>query len=141
MIKWGEVELSKASSPEITVHGISVGSLRYTKAALALMIRRREEQRAEKALAGWSNTTLRSLDDAIEGIRKLADIIAQEPSEVLWEVMPKEPSAGQPGTHTSEDKEALARPLAEGLRARGLKVWFDEFTLTAPERAGWTGCS
>ena len=89
MIKWGEVELSKASSPEITVHGISVGSLRYTKAALALMIRRREEQRAEKALAGWSNTTLRSLDDAIEGIRKLADIIAQEPSEVLGRLCPK----------------------------------------------------
>ena len=33
-------------------------------------------------------------------------------------------------SHASEDKEALARPLAEGLRARGLKVWFDEFTLT-----------
>ena len=33
-------------------------------------------------------------------------------------------------SHASEDKEALARPLAEGLRARGLKVWFDEFTFT-----------
>jgi adenylate cyclase len=32
-------------------------------------------------------------------------------------------------SHASEDKEAFARPLAEGLRAKGLRVWFDEFTL------------
>jgi hypothetical protein len=32
-------------------------------------------------------------------------------------------------SHASEDKESFARPLAEALRARGLKVWFDEFTL------------
>lgn len=31
--------------------------------------------------------------------------------------------------HTSEDKDAIARPLAEALRGRGLAVWFDEFEL------------
>jgi hypothetical protein len=31
--------------------------------------------------------------------------------------------------HASEDKEAIARPLAEALQKRGLRVWYDEFTL------------
>ena len=32
-------------------------------------------------------------------------------------------------SHASEDKEAVARPLAEKLRQLGLRVWFDEFEL------------
>lgn len=32
-------------------------------------------------------------------------------------------------SHASEDKDAIARPLAEELRSRGLKVWYDEFEL------------
>jgi len=32
--------------------------------------------------------------------------------------------------HASEDKDAVARPLAEALREAGLSVWYDEFTLT-----------
>ncbi len=32
-------------------------------------------------------------------------------------------------SHASEDKEQFARPLAQGLKDRGLRVWFDEFTL------------
>ena len=31
--------------------------------------------------------------------------------------------------HSSEDKDEIARPLAEALRSRNLKVWYDEFTL------------
>lgn len=33
-------------------------------------------------------------------------------------------------SHASEDKRELARPLAELLTDRGLKVWYDEMTLT-----------
>ncbi|WP_420643065.1 toll/interleukin-1 receptor domain-containing protein [Candidatus Leptofilum sp.] len=33
-------------------------------------------------------------------------------------------------SHASEDKEAIARPLAMALSDAGLKVWFDEFTLS-----------
>jgi TIR domain len=33
-------------------------------------------------------------------------------------------------SHASEDKDDIARPLAEALRARGLRVWYDEFSLT-----------
>lgn len=32
-------------------------------------------------------------------------------------------------SHASEDKEKIARPLAEELRKRGLSVWYDEFTI------------
>ena len=31
--------------------------------------------------------------------------------------------------HASEDKDEVARPLAEALRERGLKVWYDEYVL------------
>jgi len=33
-------------------------------------------------------------------------------------------------SHAGEDKNAIARPLAEALRAKGLRVWYDEFSLT-----------
>ena len=33
-------------------------------------------------------------------------------------------------SHASEDKDAIARPLCNLLQERGLKIWFDEFTLT-----------
>ena len=32
-------------------------------------------------------------------------------------------------SHASEDKDGLVRQLAEALRAKGAKVWYDEFTL------------
>ncbi len=32
-------------------------------------------------------------------------------------------------SHASEDKDAVARPLAEELRGRGLNVWYDEYEL------------
>lgn len=32
-------------------------------------------------------------------------------------------------SHASEDKDAIARPLAEELRRRGMDVWFDELSL------------
>lgn len=37
-------------------------------------------------------------------------------------------------SHAAEDKAALARPLAEELRSRGLKVWFDEYVLKVGDR-------
>lgn len=33
-------------------------------------------------------------------------------------------------SHASEDKESFVRPLAHFLRELGLKVWYDEFTLS-----------
>jgi len=39
-------------------------------------------------------------------------------------------------SHASEDKDAIARPLAEELRGRGHSVWFDEFELTLGNSLG-----
>lgn len=143
MIEWGENELSNAGLDEIEVVGISVGSMRYIKAALMLEIRTREKVKLEKSREGWPDAALKSLDDGIDRIRKIAGIVGEyEPNEVLWEVLRKEklPSNQQPAitsdrwdvfiSHASEDKEEFVRPLAERLHANGLSVWFDEFTLT-----------
>lgn len=32
-------------------------------------------------------------------------------------------------SHASEDKDAIAKPLADALRAKGLEVWYDDFAL------------
>ena len=141
MIEWGDKRLAHAETREVVVEGISVGSLCYAKAGLTLMIRQREEDRAEKVGQGWPDAALRSLDEGIERIRKIANIIEYEPSDVLWEVIPREARLTEQERgattewdaficHASEDKEDFVRALAEGLRARGLKVWYDEFTLT-----------
>jgi len=37
-------------------------------------------------------------------------------------------------SHAWEDKEDIARPLAEALRRKGLRVWYDEFTLKVGDR-------
>ena len=37
-------------------------------------------------------------------------------------------------SHAWEDKESFARPLAKALEAKGLRVWFDEFTLRVGDR-------
>lgn len=141
MIEWGDEKLKKAEASVITVNRISIGSLRYAKAALILVVRKREDNRREKAREGWPEAALRSLDDGIQRVISIAQNIDHEPSDVLWEVIPQEIKKQELGemqtaewdvfiSHASEDKEAFVRPLAEELEARGLKVWFDEFTLT-----------
>jgi putative nucleotidyltransferase with HDIG domain len=37
-------------------------------------------------------------------------------------------------SHASEDKDGIARPLAEALRQKGLRVWYDEFSLKVGDR-------
>ena len=141
-LKWGDEQLAHANAQEIVVKGISVGSLRYAKAALTLMMYRRREDLMVKSNQHWPYATLRSLNDSIERISEIADIFEHEPSDVLWELIPKvNPSESSILTlpanqwdafisHASEDKEVIVRPLARALQARGVSVWFDEFTLT-----------
>ena len=142
LLAWGDEQLAHAGASEITVRGISIASSRYAKAALTLAIHRRREDREAKSRQGWPDAALRSLDEGIDRIRGIADIFEHEPSDVLWQLIPKhetpEQAAPPPSTghwdvfisHASEDKEDFVRPLARALRARGLSVWFDELTLT-----------
>jgi hypothetical protein len=48
-------------------------------------------------------------------------VVNGQKEEAMWDVFI---------CHASEDKNEIARPLAEALGKRGLKVWYDEFTLT-----------
>ena len=41
-------------------------------------------------------------------------------------------------SHAGEDKEAVARPLAEALKRLGLSVWFDEYELLVGDRLSTT---
>ncbi len=53
-----------------------------------------------------------------------------------YSAVPAEPSTDWDVfiSHAWEDKDAIARPLAEALRARGLRVWYDEYTLSLGDR-------
>ena len=142
MLAWGDEHLAETQSTHITVTGISLSSARYAKAGLALMSRRRREDSARKASQGWPATALRMLDDVIGETDRIAAMIDADPSDVLWEIIPRD-DASPPSTtggshpewdvficHASEDKDGFIRDLAKALQARGLKVWFDESTLT-----------
>jgi hypothetical protein len=134
MIAWGDEELSHPDRTQVIISGISVGSCRYAKAALGLMLSKRQQEREENARQGWTSAALQSLDDATGRIRQVFDVFDHEPSELLWEFIPRKDNRSVEWdafvSHASEDKEDFARPLAEALRAQGLRVWFDEFELT-----------
>ncbi len=64
-------------------------------------------------------------------IRAQADFIEPErPKETLTRRPKKSGSYDVFISHASEDKEAIARPLYDALKARGVSVWFDEAELT-----------
>lgn len=138
MIEWADEKLSDPKLQDVVVQGISIGSLRYAKAALLFLKQTRQRDRAARAKDGWPDAALQSLDGGIDQIKKIAEVITYEPTDVLWEVIPKG-GVIAPGaqmvewdiflSHASEDKEAFVRPLAKELASRGVKVWFDEFTL------------
>jgi hypothetical protein len=57
---------------------------------------------------------------SLSGIRHERPPIVPDDNGETWDVFI---------SHASEDKEAIAEPLAEELRARGLKVWLDKTEL------------
>lgn len=141
MIEWGEEKLSDKDRREIVVRGISVGSLRYLKAALIHAAWFREKEVNETAKDTWPSAVAEAMRDRIRRYHQLADKIPQPPAAILDEIRPEYGvvANAQKGTdvewdafvsHASEDKEAFARALAEALRARGFRIWYDEFTLT-----------
>lgn len=111
---------------------------------MELMLWRKRVELRENREAGWPPGALASLETSLQALESVADQLTAPPAEILWEVLPAEDSArisaqvaperGEAGwdafiCHASEDKDALARPLAEALRKEGLRVWYDELTL------------
>jgi len=71
MIKWGKEELDK-NSRIVLFYGISVGSVRYVKAALMFLIGKREQERVQKVKEGWPSAALGALSESIERVRTIA---------------------------------------------------------------------
>jgi hypothetical protein len=74
----------------------------------------------DKIIAGLGSPTHRLIDAYEAELRKEKQTQPTERVEE-WDVFI---------SHATEDKAAIARPLAEALRAKGLRVWYDEFSLT-----------
>lgn len=136
----GANKLIESGSDEIEIGRIAIGNLRYFKAALLLLIDKRKKTYKEEIREDWPDTALKSVAKAIDKIQKFADSINVEPSDILWEILPKQSVALKVSdapvkewdvfvSHASEDKDNFARPLAKALQSQGLNVWFDEFTL------------
>jgi len=140
MIEWGDKELSDKDAREILVRGISVGSLRYQKAALIHAAWFKEKEVNETTKETWPSAVAEAMRGKARRYHQLADKIPQPPAAILDELRPEHGVAKvQIGTdgewdafisHASEDKETFARALADALCARGFRIWYDEFTLT-----------
>lgn len=84
-----------------------------------------------QGLRGSTKASFRMLPGALPEIRQapLSDV----PSLVRRDLAPSVESGGKTHdvfiSHASEDKNDFVRPLALALIAKGLDVWYDEFTL------------
>ncbi len=141
MIDVGNRQLAENNDSEILIGRISVGNLRYWKAAITLWVNQFQQEYEKKVRDNWPERALSSLAARIENAKNFTRTIDHEPSDILREIQrnelvrqeaPETPSVEWDVfvSHASEDKEAFVRPLAERLQTRGLHVWFDEFTLT-----------
>jgi len=140
MIEWGNEKLSNKDGRVVFVPGISVGSLRLQKAALIHAAWYREKEVNETAKETWPSAVAEAMRGRVRRFHQLAERIELPPAAILDELRPEyglqtPQQSTDPGwdafvSHASEDKDAFARPLAEALRSRELRIWFDEFTLT-----------
>lgn len=138
MLEWGEERLRNSEAREILINGISVGSFRYVKAALLCGIRGQEDEIAAKSKDKWPAAVIDSLRNSIKPLTALADKIPYLPADILGELgledgrrlASVEAAWDVFVSHASEDKQDFVCPLAEELQTRGLRVWYDDFTLT-----------
>ncbi len=137
MISYEAENLSRADSRSVLINGMSIGSLRYIKAGLVLMLARREGQIAEKQREGWPSGVLAAMRSGMEELMKLSQGFDLPPADILEEInlgLGRASAATAPEwdifiSHASEDKD-FVRPLSERLSSRGLRVWLDEVNLT-----------
>ena len=142
MIEWGKERLAtnKRTFADIVVNGISVGSLCYAKAAVLFGVNQKEKELKEKSKNGWPSHVIKSIDQAIDRLRDIEQSIEFPPADILWELIQRPKTKDQIAkdkniewdifiSHASEDKDAIARPLAQALDRAELLVWYDETTL------------
>lgn len=139
MIEWGEERLSKGADV-VLVSGISVGSTRYLKAALIHAAWFREKEINDTAKETWPPAVVEAMRGRVRRYHQFADEISHPPAAILDELRAEygmiAPTVRSDAnwdafvSHASEDKETFVRALAEALRARDLKIWYDDFALT-----------
>jgi hypothetical protein len=137
MIDWGEDQLRVQSRTEVVVNGISVASLRYEKAALLYGAKVRETKARAAAQDNWPSAVREAVKDIAKPLRDVAAKINYPPSDILLEVDADDTAAlGIPNpewdcfiSHASEDKPEFVEHLARELESRGLRIWYDNFTL------------
>ncbi|MBI2231780.1 MAG: toll/interleukin-1 receptor domain-containing protein, partial [Deltaproteobacteria bacterium] len=140
MIDYGEEQLEKGPSREIVFKRLSVGSFRYLKAAFIYAAWYREEEINKITAKGtWPSGVVEAMRGKVKKFHEFASKILYEPAPILEELRPDQGQHPQQSSqdttwdvfisHASEDKEVLARELAERLRVKGVRVWYDEFTL------------
>jgi len=117
----------------------------FLRAAGLLSVYEKEREITECRARGYPQRVIQVMEQDLTRMREMANLIqGVEPAEVLWAVIPNpravEPilteEAVEPGvtwdvfiSHATEDKEPFVRSLAEALRATGLRIWYDRFTL------------
>lgn len=140
MATWGDAKLSDEHRPEIVVTGITVGSIRYLKAALLHASWHFEAEAAENAKDSWPSPVLEAIRGRARRCKEFADQMEFPAASILDDLRPgfgmKVASHEEGSTwdafvsHASEDKHPFVQSLAELLQANGLSVWYDSFTLT-----------
>ncbi|BEP55606.1 hypothetical protein GmRootV118_28500 [Variovorax sp. V118] len=136
-IEWGEEQLDDKQKLAIRVAGMTVGSLRYQKAALIHAAWHEEEKVNDAAKEGWPSAVVQAVRGRVRLFHALAQKVEQAPADILEQLRP---DSGRLETeavedlwdafisHASEDK-GFAKPLAEALQRKGLRIWYDEFSL------------
>jgi hypothetical protein len=91
--------------------------------ASAALVQRRQRLAAHASAIGALGIPLRQpeLPRSSAAIHVTEKPSRRSRSDTKWDVFI---------SHATEDKQEIARPLAEALRAKGLAVWYDEFSLT-----------
>ena len=97
--------------PSLTIEGVEVRAECYDPALIEYF----DELLAKIERSATLTLTRGSADD-----KRFGEILTGR-GNMDWDVFI---------SHAWEDKEDIARPLAEALRRKGLRVWYDEFTLT-----------
>ena len=88
----------------------------------SLVARRKQHVAAQKELLG-------SLGIPIRNDEKPQPSVVASPSRTKSRTRPEVEGWDVFISHASEDKLAIARPLADALKGHGLRVWYDDFSL------------
>jgi hypothetical protein len=140
IIEWGEERLSNQSTGMVHLLGISVGNTRYLKAALIHAAWFHEKEINQTTKDTWPSAVIDRIRSRVRKFHQFAEEITQPPAGILEELRPEygmttlrsdsDTSWDAFVSHASEDKEPFVRALADALRTRNLRIWYDDFTLT-----------